>query len=243
LQRRCPKWACITHLNIWNTSYVQKKGWESNWQFDSWPLKVGNRPDLFACRWRATYHWKALNKSYNFTLDFISIRGMHAKLWRPKVVRVLTLAISGLPLGSLGTKSHLDVGPMGSHKIYYKGEGGGFPQVRAVVNLVCPSCPWFVLAPKMFKLCTNHLVLVLCKSVWINEACQFFLSIPKGPARPSTLPKCYELGNVSDSLFFHCFLFGIHIWIPQGVRSTSYLLRLPRLSGDIYERLIGWKII
>jgi hypothetical protein len=90
---------------------------------------------------------------------------MHAKLWRPKVARVLTLAISGLPLGSLGTKSHLDVGPMGSHKIYYKGEGGGFPQVRAVVNLVCPSCPWFVLAPKMFKLCTNHLVLVLCKSV------------------------------------------------------------------------------
>jgi len=25
---------------------------------------------------------------------------------------------------------------MVSHKIYYKGEGGGFPQVRAVVSLV-----------------------------------------------------------------------------------------------------------
>jgi hypothetical protein len=30
----------------------------------------------------------------------------------------------------------LGVGPMAKHKVYYKGEGGGFPQVRAVVNLV-----------------------------------------------------------------------------------------------------------
>jgi hypothetical protein len=32
------------HLDICSTSYVQKKGRESNWQFDSKPLKVGN-PD------------------------------------------------------------------------------------------------------------------------------------------------------------------------------------------------------
>jgi hypothetical protein len=38
-------------------------------------------------------------------------------------------------------KCHLDVGPMARHKVYYKGEGGGFPQVRAVVNLVSPSLP------------------------------------------------------------------------------------------------------
>jgi hypothetical protein len=25
--------------------------------------------------------------------------------------------------------AHLDAGPMASHRIYYKGEGGGFPQV------------------------------------------------------------------------------------------------------------------
>ncbi len=30
---------------------------------------------------------------------------------------------------------------MERHKIYYKGEGGGFPQVRAVVSLVSPSLP------------------------------------------------------------------------------------------------------
>jgi len=31
LQCRCLKWAYITHLDIWNTSYGQKKGQESNW--------------------------------------------------------------------------------------------------------------------------------------------------------------------------------------------------------------------
>ncbi len=140
LERRCLKWACITHLDVWNTSYGQKKGWESNWQFDSWPLKVKNRPDFFTCRWRETYCWKALDEGYNFVLDLISIEGLQAKLWRLKVVGVPTLAISGLPLGNPGTKSHLDVSPMKRCKVCYKGEGGGFPQVQAVV-----SRPWWVL--------------------------------------------------------------------------------------------------
>jgi len=35
----------------------------------------------------------------------------------PQVARVPTLAISGLPLGSPGTKSHLDVGPVERHKV------------------------------------------------------------------------------------------------------------------------------
>jgi hypothetical protein len=82
-----------------------------------------------------------------------------------KVTGVLAVGISGLPLGSLGTKSHLDVALVERHKVYYKGEGGGFPQVHAVVSLVCRSCPWLILAPKMLQLCTNHFVLVLCKSM------------------------------------------------------------------------------
>jgi hypothetical protein len=50
LKHRCLKWACMTHLDIWNTSYDQKKGQESNCQFDSRPLKVGNQFDFLACR-------------------------------------------------------------------------------------------------------------------------------------------------------------------------------------------------
>jgi hypothetical protein len=132
---------------------------------DSRPLKVGNRPDFLACRWRATYRWKALNKGYNFSLELISIGGLNANLWAPKVVGVPIVGISKLPLGSPKTKCHLDVGLVERHKVYYKGEGDGFPQVRTVVNLVSPNYPWLILAPNVLQLCTNHLVLVLCRSV------------------------------------------------------------------------------
>jgi hypothetical protein len=129
LEHRCLKWAYITHFDIWNISYGQKKGRESNWRFHSWPLKVKNQPNFI------------------------------------KVVGVPTLAILGLSLGSLGTKSHLDVSLMERRKVYYKREGGGFPQVRAVVSLMSPNCPWLILAPKVLQLCINHFVLVLCRPV------------------------------------------------------------------------------
>jgi hypothetical protein len=44
LKCKCPKWPRVDHLDIFSPSYGQKKGQESNWQFDSRPLKVGNRP-------------------------------------------------------------------------------------------------------------------------------------------------------------------------------------------------------
>ncbi len=163
MRRRCLKWARIVNLDISNTSYDQKKGWESNWQFDSRPLKVKNRPDSLVCRKSATYRWKDLDEGYNFVLDLITIEGLHAKLCAPKVAGVPGVGILGL--GSLGTKCHLDVAPMERRKEYYKGEGGGFPQVQAVMNLMSLSCPWLVLAPKVLHLCTNHLMLVLCRSM------------------------------------------------------------------------------
>ncbi len=131
-----------------------------------------------------TYCWKALDEVYNFVINLIAIGGLHKKLCAFKVARVPTVAISGLPLGSPGTKSHLDAVPVEKHKVYYKGEGGGFPEVWAVVILVCSSCPWLVLALKMLQLCTNHFVLVLCRSVWVIEACHFFLV----PSRSSNTP-------------------------------------------------------
>jgi hypothetical protein len=107
------------------------------------------------CRWHATYHWKVLNKGYNFSLDLISIGGLKRKLWAFKVAGVPSLRISGLSLKRHETKSHLDVAPMERCKVYYKGESGGFPQVQAMVSLVSLVSfvslrfPWFVLAPKM----------------------------------------------------------------------------------------------
>jgi hypothetical protein len=59
----------------------------------------------------------------------------------PKVPGVQTGTISGFPLGSPGTKGHLDVTPVEWRKVYYMGEGGGFPQVWAVVSQVSPELP------------------------------------------------------------------------------------------------------
>jgi len=71
----------------------------------------------------------------------MSIGGLCTKLWGPKVTGVPILGISGLPFGSLGTKKHLDVGLAERHKVYYKGEGGGFPQVQAVVSFASLNLP------------------------------------------------------------------------------------------------------
>jgi hypothetical protein len=109
-KRKCRKWACMSHSDIYNTSYGKKKGEESNWQFDSQPPKVENWPDPDACRWSATCCWKAFNKNYKFALDLIPIGGLSKKLWPHKVARVQTKTVSGFLLGSLGIKSHSDVG-------------------------------------------------------------------------------------------------------------------------------------
>jgi hypothetical protein len=221
LERKYLKWDRIAHLDIWDTSYGQKKGHESNWQFDSRPQKVRNRPDFCVWRWHVTYRWKALNERYNFALDLISIRGLHVKLWRPKVTWVPTLAISGLPLGNLGTKSYLDVGPVEKCKVYYKGEGDGFPQVRPVVSLVCPCCPWVVLAPKVLQLRINNLVWVLCKPMWVSEACQLFLVPSRSFSTPLYPSKCCELRSMPRLLLLLLFSTWTHIWVFQGVGSAS----------------------
>jgi hypothetical protein len=85
LKSKCPKWPRMSHLDIFSPSYGQKKGQESNWQFDSRSLKVGNRP-FFDVFWKsATWRWKALKESYNFGLDFTPIGGWSREIWTPKV--------------------------------------------------------------------------------------------------------------------------------------------------------------
>jgi hypothetical protein len=62
-------------------------------------LKVRNRPDFLACKWRATYRWKAFDEGYNFASYLISIEGLHTKLWPPKVVGVPILEFRDSHLG------------------------------------------------------------------------------------------------------------------------------------------------
>jgi hypothetical protein len=92
------------HLDIYSPSYGQKKGRESNWQFDSRPLKIGNQPlpDIrFKC---ATWRCKDLDEGYKFGLDLVAIQPRTQELWLFKVPRVLLGqfqdSISGVPTKS-----------------------------------------------------------------------------------------------------------------------------------------------
>jgi hypothetical protein len=64
LKLRYRKWPRIGYSDICSPSYGQKKGRESNWQFDSRPLKVGNRPLPDVSLKSVTRRWKDLDQSY-----------------------------------------------------------------------------------------------------------------------------------------------------------------------------------
>jgi hypothetical protein len=139
LKFRCPKWPHIGHLDICSSSYEQKKGRESNWQFDSWPLKVRNRPIPNVHSRSATWRWKDLFEGYKFGLDLVPIGGRGEELQSPKVPGVQTRIVSRLHFGSPGKKSHLDATPVGERREYYREYGGGISRARVVVCHVNPS--------------------------------------------------------------------------------------------------------
>ncbi len=124
-------------------------------------------------------------------------------------------------VGVLGEKSHLDVSPVERCRVYYNEEGGGFPQVWVVVSLVCLCYLWLVLAPKVFQLYTNHLVWVVCRLVWVNEACQLFLVPSRSSNTPLYPSKCCELRSVPRLLPFSLSFTWTHLWVLQGIGSAS----------------------
>jgi hypothetical protein len=119
------------------------------------------------------------------------------------------------------TKWHLGAGHVAMHIVYYKGEGDGFPQVRAVVNLVNPCLPMVHLCTKVFQLCTNQLV------VWFVQARVSDWLLVILPSLISELlhaplpPKCYEPGSVPNSLLFRCFHLGLTFEFIKELGSTS----------------------
>jgi hypothetical protein len=73
-----------------------------------------------------TYRWKDLNEGYNFSLDFIAIEDLYTKLWAPKSGESHVWEFRGAHLG-ISRQKVIWMWPLW---IYYKGEGGGFPQVQ-----------------------------------------------------------------------------------------------------------------
>jgi hypothetical protein len=110
LKCRCPKWPRIGHLDICSPSYGQKKDRESNWQFDSRPLKVGNRPAPDV-RWESATRLGKLSKKATSLVQTSSRSEVGARSYDvPKSRESKTGTVSGLHFGSLGTNNHLGVG-------------------------------------------------------------------------------------------------------------------------------------
>jgi hypothetical protein len=63
-----------------------------------------------------------------------------------------TGTISGLHFGSPKNLCHLDVASTVNCREYYMGEGGGFPQVQAVVSLVCQSARGLSQHPRVSRM-------------------------------------------------------------------------------------------
>ncbi len=103
------------------------------------------------------------------------------------------------------------------------------------MSLVCPCCPWLVLTPKVLQLCTNHLMLVLCKPMWVSEACQLFLVPSQSSNMPLYPSKCCERRSMPRLLPLPLFFTWTHIWVPQGVGSASHAFVLLEDSKCFFQ--------
>jgi len=105
------------------------------------PIKSQESP-LFLCMQVACHislerSWQGLQLLFRPNFNRRSAR----KVMGPQSCRSPNFGNFETPTLSLETKCHLDVGLVAMHRVYYKGEGGGFPQVWAVVSLVSPCLP------------------------------------------------------------------------------------------------------
>jgi len=86
-----------------------------------------------------------------------------------KISGVQIGTVSGLLLGNPRTKSHSDVGAAKRHRVYYMGEGGGFPRVRVVVSQMSLKLPVTCPNTKGAPECELTNLLVGLMQVRVNE--------------------------------------------------------------------------
>jgi hypothetical protein len=152
------------------------------------------------CRWCATYHWKILTRDTTLlqtssqlevcSQSYEAPNSWESQLWEFR-------------------DSHLGVPRQNVIWMWTSWKGTKYT-IRGKV-MACPKsglwwvlwirvCPWFVLAPKVFKLCTNQLV-VWFVQVRVSNWCLslFLIPIPKFQHAPLP-PKCCEPRNVPQLL-------------------------------------------
>jgi hypothetical protein len=140
--------------------------------------------------------------------DLILIRGLHAKLWGPKVTGILTLA-----------KSHLDVGPVGNHRVYYKGGRWWLPSSPGCGE----SCESELLVVHLNTKSASIMhsptcCLVLCRSVWVNKCLSIFLVPSRSfstPLYPSKVLQAREHAPTPNSSVV--FSLNSHLNLPRSL--------------------------
>jgi hypothetical protein len=146
-------------------------------------------------RWRATYHWKALDEGYNFALKLTSIRGLHTKLWASKVARI--------PLGNLETKWHLGAGQ--TQSILLRGRWWLPPSLGRGESCEFMFGHGLSMHQKCFNSTLTNLLFGLCRSACVIEP---FIARPNpiSELQHTPLPaKCYEPGIAPEFLLLLLF--------------------------------------
>jgi hypothetical protein len=147
LERKCLKWACMTHLSLHDPfEYLKHKLWSK----EGLRVKLSiSFPTTKSRESPCHIHWKSLNKGYNFALDFTSIEGLHTQLWASKVEEVPISKI-------LGQNDIWVLASCPSTNNTIRGKVVASPKSGPWWVLWVHVCMWFVYAPKMSQLCTNQ---------------------------------------------------------------------------------------
>jgi len=151
LKRRYRKWPRIGHSDICSPSYGQKKGQESNWQFDSRPLKVENRPLSDLRIESARCRWKDLDEGYNFGSDLVAIRLSSQELWAPKVPGLQPGQFwdnFGTPTWESREKEPFGCSLSGALQRILYGRRWWLPPSPGRSESCGPKCPWLIPTPK-----------------------------------------------------------------------------------------------
>jgi hypothetical protein len=152
LKRKYRKWPRIGHLDICNPRYGQKKGRESNWQFDSRPLKVKSR-ELTSSRrpnWKCDRSFERSRRGLQVWFGPHCDQISQSRVMSSRSPGTPTGTISELQLGSPGKKCHSSASAAEWHIVYYREDGGGTSRVRAVVCLVVQSARGLSQHPRVF---------------------------------------------------------------------------------------------
>jgi hypothetical protein len=86
------------------------------------------------------------------------------------------------------------------------------------------------------QLCTNHFVLVLCRSVWIIEACHFFL-VPSRSPSPPLYPSIVLWAREPALIHYSFVIFSLGLPFESlkelGVCSLQIMVYIPSLKSKV----------